>query len=68
LNSNSLSTYTPRIFVDEEIRSGQLLEVSSESDVGGFHIVTHPGVLRPPVRAFVTWLKRQAGAKMTTRS
>jgi LysR family glycine cleavage system transcriptional activator len=61
-------TYTPRIFVDEEIRSGQLLEVSSENDVGGFYIVTRPGVLRPPVRAFVTWLKRQAGARMTTRS
>ncbi len=61
-------TYTPRIFVDEEIRSGQLLEVSSENDVGGFYIVTRPGVLRQPVRAFVTWLKRQAGAKMTTRS
>ena len=61
-------TYTPRIFVDEEIRSGQLLEVSAENDVGGFYIVTRPGVLRQPVRAFVTWLKRQAGAKMTTRS
>jgi LysR family glycine cleavage system transcriptional activator len=61
-------TYTPRIFVDEEIRSGDLLVVSSENDVGGFHIVTRPGVLRQPVRAFVTWLKRQAGAKMTARS
>ncbi len=53
-------TYTARIFVDEEIRSGQLLELSSEADVGGYHIVTRPGVLRPPVRAFVQWLRRQA--------
>jgi LysR family glycine cleavage system transcriptional activator len=60
-------TYTPRIFVDKEIRSGQLLELSSENDVGGFYIATRPGVLRQPVRAFVTWLKRQAGAEMTTR-
>jgi DNA-binding transcriptional LysR family regulator len=61
-------TYTPRIFVDEEIRSGQLLVVSSENDVGGFYIATRPGVLRQPVRAFVRWLKRQAGAEMTARS
>jgi LysR family glycine cleavage system transcriptional activator len=53
-------TYTVRRFVEEEIRSGQLLELSSESDAGGFYIVTRPGVPRPPVRAFVTWLKRQA--------
>jgi LysR family glycine cleavage system transcriptional activator len=53
-------TYTVRRFVEEEIQSGQLLELSSESDVGGFYIVTRPGVLRPPVRAFVHWLRRQA--------
>jgi len=61
-------TYTPRIFVDEEIRAGKLLEVSSENDVGGFYIATRPGVLRQPVRTFVTWLKRQAGAEMTART
>lgn len=53
-------TLTARTFVDKEIHSGQLVELSSESDIGGYYIVTRPGVLRPPVRAFVTWLKRQA--------
>ena len=56
-------TYTARIFVDAEIQSGQLVELSSESDVGGYYIGTRPGVLRPPVRAFVKWLKHQAAAE-----
>ncbi len=53
-----------RSFVEEEIRSGQLVELSSESDVGDFYIVTRPGVLRAPVRAFVKWLKRQAATEL----
>ena len=57
-------TYTVRSFVEEEIRSGKLVELSLESDVGDFYIVTRPGVLRPPVRAFVKWLKRQAAAAL----
>ena len=60
-------TYTPRLFVDEEIRSGQLLELSSENDAGGFYIVTRPDILRSPVRAFVKWLKRQATTEPATR-
>ncbi len=61
-------TYTVRMFVEEEIRSGQLLELSSEDDTGGYYIVTRPGVLRPPVRAFVKWLKRQAATEMPVRA
>ena len=60
-------TYTARCFVDKEIRSGQLLELSSENDTGGYYIATRPGVLRPPVRAFVKWLKRQAETETATR-
>ncbi len=53
-------TYTARPFVEEEIRSGRLIELFSETAFGTYYIVTRPGVLRPPVRAFVKWLKRQA--------
>ncbi len=53
-------TNTARPFVAEEIRSGQLIELFSDSAFGTYYIQTRPGVLRPPVRAFVKWLKRQA--------
>lgn len=56
-------TYTARRFVDKEIRSGQLVELSSENDAGGYYIVTRRGVPRPPVRAFVKWLKHQAATE-----
>ena len=53
-------TYTARPFVEEEIRSGRLIELFSDTAFGTYYIVTRPGVLRPPVRAFVKWLKGQA--------
>jgi LysR family glycine cleavage system transcriptional activator len=59
-------TYTARCFVDKEIRSGQLVELSSENDTGGYYIVTRPGVLRAPARAFVSWLKREAASETVT--
>jgi LysR family glycine cleavage system transcriptional activator len=55
-------TYTARCFVEHEVQSGQLMVLSSEFDTGGYYIVTRPGVLRPPVRAFVRWLKQQASS------
>ncbi len=60
-------TYTPRPFVEADIRAGKLVDLFRESDVGGFHIVTRPGVLRPPARAFVRWLKRKASASASSR-
>ena len=56
-------TYTARCFVDKEIQSGQLVELSSEKDVGGYYIVTRSGVPRPPVGAFINWLKHQAATE-----
>ena len=53
-------TYTARSFVDAEIRSGQLVELFTERNPKGYYIATRPGVLRPPLQAFVKWLKRQA--------
>ncbi|MFP6729918.1 MAG: LysR family transcriptional regulator [Alphaproteobacteria bacterium] len=53
-------TYTARSFVDEEIRSGQLVELFTERYPKGYYLATRPGVLRPPLRAFVRWIKQQA--------
>lgn len=53
-------TYTARSFVDAEIRSGQLVELFTERYPKGYYLATRPGVLRPPLRAFVRWIKQQA--------
>jgi LysR family glycine cleavage system transcriptional activator len=53
-------TYTARCFVEDVLGSGQLVLLSSERNTGGYYIVTRQGVLRPPVRTFVSWLKQQA--------
>ena len=55
-------TYTARCFVDEDIRSGRLLAITSEQGTGAYFIVTNPGVVRPPVRQFIKWLQQQAGS------
>lgn len=50
---------TVRLFVEEDLRSGRLVELFSEESNNGYHIVTRPGVLRPTARKFVQWLRRQ---------
>ncbi|MDP5219630.1 LysR family transcriptional regulator [Ruegeria sp. 2205SS24-7] len=53
-------TITVRHFVQQDILSGRLVELYAEPDTRGYHIVTGQGALRPTVRTFVGWLKRQA--------
>jgi len=53
-------TYTARAFFREEIRSGQIVPLFSDSACGTYYIMTRTGVLRPPLRTFVQWLKNQA--------
>jgi len=53
-------TFTARSFVDEDIQAGLLVELFSETEFGGYYIVTRPGALRPPVQSFLNWLKHQA--------
>ena len=50
---------TARSFVEEEINDGRMriLFSNSKSD-SGYHIVTRPGVMRPPLKTFVQWLRR----------
>ena len=60
-------TYTARPFVENELRSGQLVELHSDEAFGTYYIMTRPGVLRPPVKTFVRWLKHQAANDPTAR-
>ena len=50
-------TYTARAFFQDEIRSGQVVVLHSEPAFGHYYIETCPGVMRPPVKTFVNWLK-----------
>ena len=50
---------TVRHMVEDDLKSGRLIELFSEPDTRGYHIVTRPGVLRPAARVFVQWLRRQ---------
>ena len=50
-------TYTARAFFRDEIRSGQVVVLHSEPAFGHYYIETCPGVMRPPVKTFVNWLK-----------
>lgn len=51
---------TARAFVEADIQSGRLRCLYTEDLPGaGYHIVTRPGVMRPPLRTFVRWLRRE---------
>ena len=52
-------TYTARPFVENELRSGQLVELFSDEAFGTYHIQPRPGVLSPQVKVFIMWLKQQ---------
>lgn len=51
---------TVREWVRHDITAGRLRLLFEEPGDTGYHIVTRPGVLRQPAKAFVTWLRRQA--------
>ncbi|QUJ75823.1 LysR family transcriptional regulator [Sulfitobacter albidus] len=56
-------TATARRFVERDIAAGRLVVLHEEArHESGYHIVTRPGVLRPPLKAFVAWLRREAAA------
>ncbi|WP_299664190.1 LysR family transcriptional regulator [uncultured Ruegeria sp.] len=53
-------TVTVRHFVEQDIKAGRIVELYVEPDARGYHIVTANSALRPAVRTFATWLRRQA--------
>jgi LysR family glycine cleavage system transcriptional activator len=54
----SIST---RVNVERDIAAGRLLVLFEDEEPGvGYPVVTRPGVLRPPLKAFVAWLRRHA--------
>ncbi len=53
-------TFTARAFFEEEIQSGSIRVLFSESAFGIYYIETMAGTLRKSVNAFVDWLKEEA--------
>lgn len=52
---------TVRKFIEHDIDAGRLRVLHEEQSADtGYHIVTRQGVQRAPLKAFVTWLKREA--------
>ena len=51
---------TVRAFVERDIAAGRLrvIEVEDKPDMG-YHIVTRPGVMRPLLKDFLRWLRRE---------
>jgi LysR family glycine cleavage system transcriptional activator len=56
-----------RALVEPDIAEGRLRVLFEDAAPGsGYYIVVRPGVLRPPLKAFVRWLRRHAGASGTS--
>ena len=53
-------SYTARAFFKDEIRSGEVVVLSSDAAFGTYYIETSPSVLRPSLKAFVAWLKSRS--------
>ena len=52
-------TATVRHFVEPDIAAGRVVQLFSEPDERGYHIVTGPAPLRASAKIFVRWLRRQ---------
>lgn len=52
---------TVRHFVESDIKAGRIVELFCEPGDRGYHIVTGDALLRPAVKVFVGWLRRQSG-------
>ena len=51
---------TARSFVEADVKAGRLqILFENARDDTGYYIVRRHGVMRPPLKAFVNWLKRQ---------
>lgn len=49
-----------RAFVERDIQAGRLRVLLEKDDDKGYHIVTRPGIQRPALKTFLTWLRRCA--------
>jgi LysR family glycine cleavage system transcriptional activator len=56
-------TLFSRALIADELAEGRLVVLFEDEIPGaGYFIVTRPGVMRPPLKAFVSWLRRHKAA------
>ena len=48
-----------KALIEDDLRAGRLRLLFTDYQSKGYYLCTLPGVLRPPVRTVVTWLRRQ---------
>jgi LysR family glycine cleavage system transcriptional activator len=66
LRSGEGVTATSMTFVERDVAEGRLVVLFEDMRPdAGYYIVTRPGVMRPPLKAFVGWLRRHAPARHT---
>ncbi|MBU2962565.1 LysR family transcriptional regulator [Citreicella sp. C3M06] len=51
---------TARLFVEQDLVAGRLRLLFQDARQKGYWMVTRPGIPRPPLRHFVSWLRREA--------
>lgn len=52
---------TVRTFVEADIQAGRLFVLHEDTTEGaGYHLVTRPGIQRPPLRDFIRWIRKAA--------
>lgn len=57
-----------RIFAAPDIAAGRLRLLFQTNDTEGYWCVTRPGIPRPPLRAFLAWLKSEARQSDTAQT
>ena len=60
LRSGQGVAVTVHEWVRDDLTTGRLQELFCEKGQSGYYLVTRPGVMRPPLRAFVRWILDQA--------
>ena len=44
-------------FIQEDIEAGDIRVLFTDRHESGYYIVTRPGLIRPPLRSFISWLR-----------
>lgn len=51
---------TTRLAIASDLAAGRLVALFEDDTDSGYHLVTRPGVPRPPLRAFLAWVRKTA--------